>query len=267
MSGTEGAESELPGGSFVPPAIAERLLRAVVTIGDSYAELGERRRGLLVELCEVVQADCGFWAWGRGWPGMDTMSPVAIIDFGFSDSQRGVVIEWGLSADAHQEFRQPIMARMGPERRATNYRREIVPDTVWESFPTTRLQLARGGWGSWLHSVQYSDNDTWSNFFLLRNIGQEEFGPGEAAVVDWILNGVPWLHSKAEEFLPPEAFVDLTARQRTVMLLLLDGLARKAIARQLSISEDTVGDHIKSIYSHFAVGSASELAALFLRSR
>lgn len=267
MSNVDGNAEDSSKGDGLQPRMVERLLRAVATIGDSYVDLRERRQALIVELCDVVQADCGFWAWGRGWPGMRTMSPVALIDFGFSDQQRGVVIEWALSTDAELNFREPIAARMGPDRRATNFRREIVADEVWETFPTTRQQLARGGWESWLHSVQYSDNDTWSNFFLLRSIGKEEFGPTEAAVVDCILNGIPWLHSKAEEFLPPEAFVDLTARQRTVMLLLLDGLARKAIARQLSISEDTVGDHIKSIYSHFAVGSASELAALFLRSR
>jgi DNA-binding CsgD family transcriptional regulator len=51
------------------------------------------------------------------------------------------------------------------------------------------------------------------------------------------------------------------------MLMLLDGLARKTIAVRLSITEDTVGDHLKSIYAHFGVGSASQLAALFLRDR
>jgi DNA-binding CsgD family transcriptional regulator len=267
MNSTEGTADKLSDSAVVQRAVAERLLRAVATIGDSAVELADRRRALLGELSDVVQADFGFWSWGRGWPGVETMSPVAIIDFGFSDSQRGVVIEWGLSADTDRNFRQPIMARMGQDRRATNFRREIFPDAIWETCPTMRQRLASGGWESWLHSVQYSDNDTWSNLFLLRNIGKKEFGANEAAIVDCVLNGVPWLHSKAEEFLPPEAFAGLTARQRTVMLLLLDGLARKAIARQLSISEDTVGDHIKSIYNHLSVGSASELAALFLRGR
>ena len=49
------------------------------------------------------------------------------------------------------------------------------------------------------------------------------------------------------------------------MMLLLDGLARKTIAKQLGISEGTVGDHVKSIYAHFSVNSLGELAALFLR--
>ena len=94
MSSTDERADDQPKGGVVQPAVAERLLRAVAMIGDSQPELGNRRRTLLMELCDVVQADCGFWAWGRGWPGMQTVSPVAIIDFGFSDQQRRVVIEW-----------------------------------------------------------------------------------------------------------------------------------------------------------------------------
>lgn len=221
----------------------------------------------MAELANLIQADAGFWSWGRGWPGSNSMSPVALIDWGLTDEQRGLLIEWGLSVDTDRNFRQPIMARMGPNRRSTVVRQEIVPDEVWQTNPYMRKQLESGGWENWLHSVQYSAHDTWSNLFFLRKVGQPEFGCHEAAIVDVVLNGVTWLHSNAEELVPAEAFEGLTPRQRTVMLLLLDGLARKAIARQLNISEDTVGDHIKSIYAHFEVSSAIELAALYLRGR
>jgi DNA-binding CsgD family transcriptional regulator len=61
--------------------------------------------------------------------------------------------------------------------------------------------------------------------------------------------------------------VDLTDRQRLVTLLLLDGHSRKLIAANLGITEDTVGDHIKSIFKRFKVNSTTELAAIFLRNR
>ncbi len=44
-------------------------------------------------------------------------------------------------------------------------------------------------------------------------------------------------------------------------------MSRKQIASELNITEDTVGDHIKSIYAQFCVGGASQLAALFLRNQ
>jgi DNA-binding NarL/FixJ family response regulator len=36
---------------------------------------------------------------------------------------------------------------------------------------------------------------------------------------------------------------------------------------QLAISPDTVDDHVKAIYRHLNIGSATELAALFIRNR
>ena len=130
-----------------------------------------------------------------------------------------------------------------------------------------RRMIERAGWSCWLHSVRYSPSGTWSNLFFLRNTGRAEFGPREAAIVDLAMSSVTWLHSTADELLPRESFSGLTARQRTVMLMLLDGAPRKRIAQDLAITEDTVGDHLKSIYQHFKVNSSNELAALFLRSR
>jgi DNA-binding NarL/FixJ family response regulator len=48
--------------------------------------------------------------------------------------------------------------------------------------------------------------------------------------------------------------------------MLLSGMSRKAIAKQLGISEDTVGNHIKALFDHYGVESAIELAAIFLQS-
>lgn len=138
---------------------------------------------------------------------------------------------------------------------------------AWAANPFMRQKLGIGGWTSWLHSVRYSSHDTWSSLFLLRDGGYGDFSPEDAETLHVALNGISWLHSTAEEFLPPETFENLTHRQRTGMLFLLDGLPRKTIAARMQIAEDTVGDHIKAIYSHFSVSSATELAVLFLRSR
>jgi DNA-binding CsgD family transcriptional regulator len=214
-----------------------------------------------------VEADAGCWAWGRGWPLSSTVVPVAVVYLGVSDRQRAALMAWGLDAETDRTFRARVRAQMGDGHAATTIWQDIFPPEEWAAGPSMRGHLAIGGWSSWLHSVRYTDRDTWCNFFLLRNGGRPEFSQAEAAVVDLVLGGVPWLHSTAEEYLPTETFVGLTPRQRTVMLMLLDGLARKTIATRLGITEDTVGDHLKSIYAHFGVGSSGELAALFLRGR
>jgi DNA-binding CsgD family transcriptional regulator len=54
----------------------------------------------------------------------------------------------------------------------------------------------------------------------------------------------------------------LTASQREVTELTLQGLTRTQIARALSVTDHTVGDHLSSIYAQAGVRSRAELCAL-----
>jgi DNA-binding NarL/FixJ family response regulator len=53
-------------------------------------------------------------------------------------------------------------------------------------------------------------------------------------------------------------YANLTPRQKEVLTCLVDGLSYKMIAAKLSISYETVSDHIKLIYKKLHVNSASE---------
>jgi DNA-binding CsgD family transcriptional regulator len=62
-----------------------------------------------------------------------------------------------------------------------------------------------------------------------------------------------------------EAGVDLTGltdRQRELVDLALEGLSDKAIARRLSISDHTVGNHLRAIYAQLGITKRSHLIAL-----
>jgi DNA-binding CsgD family transcriptional regulator len=62
-----------------------------------------------------------------------------------------------------------------------------------------------------------------------------------------------------------EAGVDLTAltdRQRELVDLAVEGLSDKAIARRLSISDHTVGNHFRAIYAQLGISKRSHLIAL-----
>ena len=58
------------------------------------------------------------------------------------------------------------------------------------------------------------------------------------------------------------AWCGLTSRETQVLAGLADGLATKALARSLSISPQTVDDHLKSIYRKAHVHGRDELLAL-----
>lgn len=251
----------------VPSSTAARLVGSVIAVGNLHTGLAERRQAMLDEVADLIGADAGWWAWGRGHPTSSTVVPVAQVSFGFTLEKLVIVREWGMDQEADRTFRRKILDQMGGAGQLTSLRSEIFSDAEWDATPSMRALLARAGWDSWVHCVRYSSLDTWSNFFLTRNTGRPDFSRDDSAALDLVMSGVTWMHSGVEESLPPATFVGLTPRKRIVLLLLLDGATRKAIARQLGITEDTVGDHIKSIYGHFKVGSSTELAALFLRAR
>ena len=79
------------------------------------------------------------------------------------------------------------------------------------------------------------------------------------------MRSIPWLHAMGEEVVPREPFEGLTPRQRAILPMLLDGLARKSIAARFHTSEETVGTHIKAIYRRCGVNSVAESAGLFLK--
>jgi DNA-binding CsgD family transcriptional regulator len=76
----------------------------------------------------------------------------------------------------------------------------------------------------------------------------------------------PVLHSlflatkQAEE--PRVDLTALTDRQRELVDLALEGLSDKAIARRLSISDHTVGNHFRAIYAQLGISKRSQLIAL-----
>ena len=58
----------------------------------------------------------------------------------------------------------------------------------------------------------------------------------------------------------------LTDRQHEILTYLVEGLSYKMIAGRLSISENTVSDHIKKIYKKLQVNSKAEAINIALRN-
>ncbi|SFH74970.1 helix-turn-helix transcriptional regulator [Planctomicrobium piriforme] len=225
----------------------------------------QRRTLAVTFFAQLLEADVGFWAWGRGHPLKSTIVPIAIIDHGFSDAQRIAVIELGTDKVCNAEFQERAAPLLNATGQLTVTRREIFSDLEWRQRPRFRRYCEQMGMDSWIQSVRYSRGDTWNNMLYFRSSSRGEFGPSERSLLDFIQDAVCWLRPQVEELVPTEAFAGLTPRQKTVMLLLLDGQSRKEIALQLKLAEHTVGEYIKRVYEHFQVHSQGELTALFLK--
>jgi len=59
----------------------------------------------------------------------------------------------------------------------------------------------------------------------------------------------------------------LTEREQEVLRLILRGNTNKAIAAELSISENTVKTHVKNIYSKYNVSSRAEIISTLLKNQ
>ena len=242
---------------------AGELIAFTTSAAARHLELPDLRRETLEQLAGLLELSGGFWAWGHGHPFRSPVLPVAVIDFGLTDELRGMVIDMGLSAEMDKWFRKPIAACLGEKMMETTISDDIKEFTSIENVPKLYKLFERAGWTDWIHSVRYSAADCWSNMFFFRSSGK--FNQQDAAILDFAMANMQWLHANTQIQIPSERLVGLTNRQQSVVALLLDGLSRKMIAKSLSLSEDTIGDHIKAIYTHFQVSSATELAAMFLR--
>ncbi len=60
--------------------------------------------------------------------------------------------------------------------------------------------------------------------------------------------------------------VQITEAQRQVLLLLVDGLSNKGIARCLGVSHNTVSDHLKALSAKIDVHYRTKLAVWAVRN-
>ncbi len=246
------------------------LISTVAKVADARLDLSERRTEILTLLLEMVESAGVTWTWGVSDESASSIAPVASITVGFTAEEKTAVMKTGMDSTMHEEFRLPGMKLMQDQPQGTAQitmlRTDLYDAQLWKATKM-HANLGAGGCDEWVHCVRYSGSETWSSLWMIRRIGEPPFLPADQQLLDLAMGSIPWLEATLDNSLPVESSVALTARQRIVLMMQLDGLSRKEIADRLQITVDTVGDHTKKIHEHFDVTSAGELAALFLRNR
>jgi DNA-binding CsgD family transcriptional regulator len=238
------------------------LFRHAVSNGSNVDRL---RRHSLELLAEFFASKYIVWNWGYGDVESQSATPVAMIDFGLSDEDRNSFIYFGLDPATDEEYRQPIFQLLH-ESTACARRHDVFDDAAWLQCRVRPLVLSTGG-EEWMTNVCFQPGGLWSSLFLCRSIGEPAFSVRDKEHLQFLFSAISWLKADESFELPTSGPEDLTARQRMVMMKLLDGIPRKAIAAHMGIHEDTVGGHVKAIFRHFNVRSVTELAAKFLKRR
>lgn len=243
------------------------LLRLTSELTASTLPLNERRTKAIQSLMNRTGADAGWWAWGQGVPGKSQVTPLAFIPMGFTPEQLALHIEAGLDPEMDTLYRSKVMPFLEHVPQHTHLWNELVSDEIWHASTLYKRYYAQSGFDRHVNSVRYFENDYFSNASFCRKVGRPPFSESERQLLDWAMAGMSIMHISSAEAVPPEVLSRLTARQRTVLLMLLGGQSRKSVANDLSISEHTVNEHVKQLYKNFAVNSVTELAAKFLQSR
>jgi NarL family two-component system response regulator LiaR len=105
--------------------------------------------------------------------------------------------------------------------------------------------------------------------YLLKNVSADEL----AAAIRAAHAGRATLAPEATRALveaahrPPAPGDDLTAREREVLALMVEGLHNQEIAERLVVSRSTIKTHVSNILAKLGVGSRAEAIALALRQR
>jgi DNA-binding NarL/FixJ family response regulator len=130
----------------------------------------------------------------------------------------------------------------------------IVIVTMFEDDETVFAAMRAGARGYVLKGAGQAD--------LLRAI--EAVARGEAIYGPAVAGRILRFFQSSRSDLPLEAFPDLTDREREVLDLIAAGLANRAIARRLGITEKTVKNHASNIFSKLQV---TDRAQAMLRAR
>lgn len=243
----------------------ERIVHLVASAGDPTIDLGlpDRKRILLEGTKSLVDADVYIWSSAVLDPTRPgEVGPTCVIDGGWlSEAQKQQAFEALTDPLFGSRMVAPMLRCMAEQHCLTQRREDYVSDEEWNSigelwrrtglehailmtFPVSKVAFSGVGFHRAAHKSPFSERDK--------------------AVVHVIFRQVGWLHRHGTNEPAGEMTVGLSPRQRQVLHRLLEGDGKKQIAARMNISEHTVGDHVKDIFSHFGVHSRGELQAVFL---
>lgn len=101
--------------------------------------------------------------------------------------------------------------------------------------------------------------------YLLKGADQEDIlravravGDGGAIFGPFIAQRLIQFFSSPRSSTPPQAFPDLTDREREVLTLIAQGQSNTEIARRLDVRQKTVRNHVSNIFSKLQVADRAE---------
>jgi DNA-binding CsgD family transcriptional regulator len=241
----------------------EHIVQLISQAADPTIErpIPERKREIVCGVAQMIAADMWVWCTSK----LDLAKPVDAMVFSLIDGG------WSSGEERAQFFH----ALTHPDLLQTNSRAyELCHDRHLTIGPEMFVaeehqQILTGfrnstGIGDLLWSFYPLDATTNSCAAFYRRNDRPPYSDRDRTLVHVVFQQVDWLHRFGTDVPAQNTVLELSRREREVLVFLLGGDSQKLIARKLELSEYTIGDYVKRIYKHFSVSSRGELLAHFI---
>lgn len=224
--------------------------------------LSERKHELVDGVSKLIGAD--FWCWSIG-----------IFDDYSNDAMTNSWMDGGMDDDA-EKLRFFNLLSTGEFAEAVNpILLEIVNNNRYITLLSQEVfaipQVARvahlwhqAGFGPNILSTYALQPGVCSGIGFHRRLGKPEFTERDRTIVHLVFQQVEWLHRDNAKIPINRTLLNLSQRERQVLIFLMGGDSLKQVAKRLQLSHHTVGDYVKSIYRQLGVNSRAELMSHFI---
>jgi DNA-binding CsgD family transcriptional regulator len=225
------------------------------------ASLSERKHELVSGVAQLIGSD--FWCWSVG-----------VFSDSSGDAMSNSWMDGGLSDDA-EKLRFMNLLTAGEFAMATNpVLLEIIKSNRYVTYLSQEIfaipavaHVAHywhtAGFGANIISTYALQPGVCSGIGFHRRLGKPEFTERDRTIVHLVFQQVEWLHRDNAKIPINRTLLNLSQRERQVLIFLMGGDSTKQVAKRLNLSPHTVGDYVKSIYRQLGVNSRGELLAHF----
>jgi DNA-binding CsgD family transcriptional regulator len=253
--------------SIEPADIAEMLRWLMIASDDDTKQpMAARQRKLLEGIAELIAAAA--WVWLAGIRGDGEKSEpvvVTILDGGWASDEERLEFFRAIGHSA-QELVSGVFGDHSrwPKEPLTCSSEECVSAPRWR--PNAKCSTwVDAGFEHVLVSVCTLDAHSYSGAVFYRRLQEPPYGKRERAIVHAMFQQVDWMHRSVVQAATLVSTIDLSQREREVIMRVLAGESRKTIATTLHVSLHTVADHLKQIYRKLGVKTRAGLMAKFIQ--
>lgn len=224
--------------------------------------LSERKQALVHGVSQLVDAD--FWCWSVGVFSETTGEAVSNswMDGGLDDDAEKLRFINILTAGEFASAVNPILCDIINQNRYVTYLSQEL--FAKPAFAAVQHLWHEAGFGHNILSTYALQPGVVSGIGFHRRFGRPPLTERERTIVHLVFQQVEWLHRDNAKIPINRTLLNLSQRERQVLIFLMGGDSTKQVAKRMQLSHHTVGDYVKSIYRQLGVSSRGELLAHFI---